>query len=137
MAVMLEILANLVELSIVALTGHPRYFHCRDAKKSVAESFRHVRPLRILSIEDSAATDQPAFLTVDMLQAIGKTHDHTLRTFCTSSVSQLDSAVMVQLAETVRTMSENQNPALTWPGIEAEFLDCLPSSTWSLKFACL
>ena len=75
MTVILAGLTNLVELQIVALRGQSRYFSCRDAKSSInSESFRHVRPLRMISINDSTAINHPAFVTVSILRTIGETH---------------------------------------------------------------
>lgn len=136
MAAILGRLTNLVDLGVIAYRRQSHYLQYRDADRSIdPETFRHIRPLRMLSIQDFAgcAHKQHAFLTGDMLRAISETHSHSLRLFFVSSSTPLEPAVVLQLTETVRTLSAIESLSLVWPEIEPEFLLCLPPSTWSLE----
>ena len=136
MAVILARLTNLVDLCVIAYRRQSYYLQYRDADRPFdPETFRHLRPLRMLRIQDFAGCGlkQHALLTGDMLRAISETHRHSLRRFFVSSSTALKPAVVLQLTETVRTLSAIESLSLVWPEMEPEFLYCLPPSIWSLE----
>ena len=135
-ALVFEGMAELAGLQIVSRRRQSHYFRCQDLKKSVnSTTVRHMRPLQTMSIHDVTDVDsqRPAFSTINMFESIRHAHSASLRQFCVSCIAPLELPLLVQLAETISAMTQVHTLVLTWPGLEAELLEALPPSIWSLE----
>jgi hypothetical protein len=135
-AIILARMTDLEELHIVSRGGQGHYFQSQAPCQSVdSETLRRIHPLKSLTVRDLVHTnhqDTP-FLTSDTIQAINGQHSSSLQNLQICSVSPLQREAVDDLAANIRNLRQIQSLVLAWPGLEPCFLNCLPSTTWSLE----
>jgi hypothetical protein len=137
-----EILSQLDLLESLTIIGPPRGLQMRQRyghQSKIVQSINHrvldrIRPLKRLVIKEAAdATFGGVFLTSKTLKSIYDRHCESLRVLHVSS-SLTPDAVFTTFLEALLMATPNiRELALTWPGMQVAFVDCVPASVQRLS----
>lgn len=137
-----EILARLDSLERLIIIGPPRGLHMRQGhghQSKIVQSIDHrvlarIQPLKHLVIKEAAeAKSGHVFLTTNMLGSIYDRHSESLRVLHISSSLAPDVAFTTFLEALLMMTPNIRELALTWPGMQVAFVECVPASVQRLS----
>ena len=136
-----EIFSRLGSIESLTVIGPPqglqmRQRHGHQARIVQSITYRvlnHVRPLKRLVIKEAVeASSGPVFLTSKTLRSIYEHHCESLRMLHISSSLTPDAMFTTFLEALLMATPNIRELALTWPGMQVAFIECVPASVQRL-----
>lgn len=137
-----EILSRLGSIKSLSLIGPPRGLQMMQRyghQGKIVQSITHlvldrIRPLKRLVIKEAPEANLgPIFLTSKALRSIYSHHRESLRVLHISSSLTLDPPFTTFLEALLMATPNIRELALTWPGMQVAFVECVPASVQRLS----